>query len=197
MKKTFYLFIVLMLAIVITGCSSNKDNDGAEKTSKKTKEETKEEVKETKKKDKKDNDINISTVDNILSCEMSTDSYNGTADIIWVDGLLSQIEFKINVTVNNPNMTDELFDTTVEATKQMMAAQYGINESSEGVTLTTNANKETKVITFNIYADLTKASKDILSKLGLNLSSDDLKANIDDVKTGMESSGFTCKKKYN
>ena len=204
MKKTLYLIIALMLAITITGCSSSSKTDDKEdvkKTEEKTtKNETKkEEKKEDKKEEKKENNkgVNVSTVDNILTCKMEQEDYSGTADIIWVDGLIKEIDFVIDIPLTDPSITDDIFDTVVETTKQLMEAQYGIDENTKGVTLVTKADKETKVLTFNIYIDLTEASQDVLEKIGFSLSEDDLKASIDDIKSEMEQTGFTCTKKFN
>lgn len=200
MKKTFYLIIALMLALTITGCSttSSKDTEMKEKTEEKESNKKKDNKKEEKKEEnKKENSMNISTVDNILSYSIKDTDYEGTVDMVWVDGSLNNMEFNITVSINKPDMTDEAFDATAELTKQLMISQYGVNENTEGITFKTSTDKEKRTITFNFYMDLTKASKDILSKFGLNLSEEDLKSSIDVVKADMEKNAFTCQKKYN
>lgn len=126
-----------------------------------------------------------------LTCSMTEDS----------SGLNMKQEIDIDFKKNEASkvkvsVVAEATDTTIQENWDIFAStldsQYNTSEKKDGLTITTDNDKDNYKYTISIEVDFAKASDDVLEEYGL----DDVigkKTTKKEVKEAAENSGYTCK----
>ena len=127
----------------------------------------------------------------ILSCEASNNSdgieTTQEYEFKFVGEKLSNAEIKMIM-----DFEDETnYDTYAEMLDSSFAEQEDF-KNVEGLTIDTKSKKPVYTVTMTMDFDKLKDNSK-LDELGLNISEDDLKLTIDELKEQIEDSGLTCK----
>ena len=210
MKKLRSLFIVMMALLVLTGCGSNTSDSKSEKkeskakteekvknkNEKKNQEKEKENNKENKKENKKENEkekTNTTTSGDKLVCDISQAGQEMEMTITWASNKISGLAVKVKMDMSS--LGYELDESMISMMSSMMEEafleQYGLSANTNGVKVNTEAEGNNTLI-ITVELDLNEISPDVIEKMNLNLSEDDLNHSYSELKEQAEAAGYNC-----
>lgn len=210
MKKLRSLFIVMMALLVLTGCGSNTSDSKSEKKEDKTKTEEKaknnnekknnEKEKENNKENKKENEkekekekTNTTTSGDKLVCDISQAGQEMEMTITWASNKISGLAVKVKMDMSS--LGYELDESMISMMSSMMEEafleQYGLSANTNGVKVNTEAEGNNTLI-ITVELDLNEISPDVIEKMNLNLSEDDLNHSYSELKEQAEAAGYNC-----
>lgn len=210
MKKLRSLLIILMAVLVVTGCGSNSNDSKSEKKESKPKTEEKvnnknkdDDKKDEKKDNKKDDDKKddnkkddvkpITAGDQTLVCDISQAGQEMEMTITWASNKISGLAVKVKMDMSS--LGYELDESMISMMSSMMEEafleQYGLSADTKGVIVNTEAEGNSTLI-ITVELDLNEISPDVIEKMNLNLSEDDLNHSYSELKEQAEAAGYNC-----
>ncbi len=206
MKKLRSLFIVMMALLVLTGCGSNTSDSKSEKKESKAKTEEKvknnnekknnEKEKENNKENKKENEkekTKTTTSGDKLVCDISQAGQEMEMTITWASNKISGLAVKVKMDMSS--LGYELDESMISMMSSMMEEafleQYGLSANTNGVKVNTEAEGNNTLI-ITVELDLNEISPDVIEKMNLNLSEDDLNHSYSELKEQAEAAGYNC-----
>lgn len=126
-----------------------------------------------------------------LTCSKTEDSSAGISveqkiSMTFKNDKVSNIEMSVN-----SKATSDTIKTYWDTFASTLDAQYP-SKNEDGITISTENNKENYEYKINMGFDLNKASDDVLEEYGLDGIADS-NSKLEDVKKSAEEDGYTCK----